>query len=49
MESLVSTGLAWVKDMLAYDAQVLTRDDIEFLFEFLPARSGGRTEDALTL
>ena len=36
MESLVSAGLTWVKEMLEYDAQVLTRDGIDFMFEFLP-------------
>jgi DNA processing protein len=48
MESLVAAGHSWPKEMLSYDAQILKRDDIEFLFEFLP--QGARDEsDSLTL
>ena len=36
MDSLVSSRVSWGEEMLSYGAQILTRDDIDFLFEFLP-------------
>lgn len=36
MESLADAGLSWVEEMLGYDAHILTRDNIDFLLEFLP-------------
>lgn len=44
MESLARSNLSWVEEMLGYGAQVLSRDDIDFQFEFLPQGTRGDTD-----